>query len=110
MAVVALDGGVSTQQRKSILVILYLLNRDIPALHRVALGAVRAHLPLVNICVAILAVFAYVGKNWLCMALDALDFFMHAAQRVLRFVVIEFRNGADGLPGGSRVAVFAGDG
>ena len=90
--------------------ILYLLNPDIPALHRVALGAVRAHLPLVNICVAILAVFAYVGEYRLCVALNALDFFMHAAQRVFRFVVVEFRNGADGLPGGRRVAVFAGDG
>lgn len=107
MAVFALHGGVRAQQREAILVIFHLLDGDIPALNRVALRAVRAHLPLVNVGMAVLAIPAYIGENWFYMALDALDFFVHAAKRILRFVVIELRHRADGAPTGSRVAVLA---
>jgi hypothetical protein len=57
--------------------------------------------------VAILAVFPHVGEHRLDVALHALDFFVHPAQWVFSFIVVEFRNRADGLPGGCRVAVLA---
>lgn len=107
VAVLALNGGVRAQEGEAVLVILYLLYGDVPALHGVALGAVCAHLALVNIGVTILAVFPYVGEDRLDVALDALHFFVHPAQGIFGFVVVKFRNGADGLPTGSSVAVLA---
>jgi hypothetical protein len=107
VAVFALQGGVSSQQRKTILVILHLLYGDIPALDRVALRTVCAHFPLVNVSVAILAILADVGKDWLAMTLCARHLFVHAAKRIFGFVVIELRHGADGTPARSVVAVLA---
>jgi hypothetical protein len=40
VAGVALDSGVGTEKREAVLVILYLLHGDVPALHGVALRAV----------------------------------------------------------------------
>jgi hypothetical protein len=57
--------------------------------------------------VTILAVFAHVGEHGLDVALRALHFFVHAAQRILGFVVVELRNSADGAPTRGSVAVFA---
>ena len=79
VAIFALHCRVSTQQRKTILVIFYLLDRDIPALNGVALRAVCSHFSLVNVGVAILAILADVGKDGLAVALHALHFFVHAA-------------------------------
>lgn len=107
VAVFALNGGVRAQQRETVLVILYLLDGNVPALNGVALGAVRAHLALVNIGVAILTVFPDVGEDRLDVALHALDFFVHPTQGIFGLVVIEFGNGADGLPARSGVAIFA---
>ena len=107
VTVIALHGGVRTQQRKTVLVILHLLDRDVPALHRVTLRAIGPHLALVYVFVAVLTVFPNVGENGLYVTLCALHFFVHSAQRVLRFIVIEFRNGSDRSPGRCRVTVFA---
>jgi hypothetical protein len=65
-------------------------------------------LPAVNIGVAIGAVLANLGENGFCVASRAGYFFVHAAERIARGVVIEFGNGADGSPGGVGVAIFAG--
>ena len=51
-----------TKQRKTILVILHLLRRDIPAPDRMALRAIRTHLAAMNIRVAVSAVLAGVGE------------------------------------------------
>ena len=107
VAIFALHGSVSAQQRKAILVIFHLLDGDIPALNGVALRAIRAHLPLVNVRVALFAILADIGKHRLDVALVALHFFMQAPQRVIRLVVIEFRNRANGLPARGRVTVLA---
>jgi hypothetical protein len=106
VAVFALHGGVSAQQRKAVLVIFDLLDSDTPALNRVALRAVCAHFSLVNVSVAILAILADVGKDWLAMTLCALHLFVHAAKRIFGLVVIELRHGADGPPTRSVVAVL----
>lgn len=89
-----------------------LLNRlhgNLPAEHRVALFAVRAKLAAVNIRMAIRAIFGYIGKHGFCVAPGARSFFVHAAQRILRRIVIEFGNRADGRPTRVRMAIFAGD-
>lgn len=107
VAFVALNRGVSTQERKSVLVIAHLLDCDVPALDRVALRAVRTHLAAMDVRVAISAVFAHVCKYWLYVTLGALHFFVLAAKRIFRFAVIEFGNRTDGPPSGRGVAVFA---
>ena len=55
VAGVAVDGGVGACQRESVVVLLNVLNRDLPSPDCVALLAVGAQLPLVNIGMAILA-------------------------------------------------------
>ena len=86
--------------------IFHLLDGDVPTLNRVTLRAIRPHLPLVNVSVAILAVLPHVSEHWLDVALRALHFFMHAAKGILGLVVVELRNGADGTPARGSVAVF----
>ena len=110
VAVLALHRGVRAEQRKTILVILYPLNGNIPAPHGVALRAIRPHLPLVNVRVALFTILAHIGEHRLEVALRALNFLVHAAQWITRFVVIEFRDGADGAPACGGVAVLAGNG
>jgi hypothetical protein len=110
VAILALHRGMRAQERKAILVIFYLLDGIVPALNGVALRAVGAHLPLVNVNVTILAVLPYVGEHGLDVALRALHFFVHAAQGVLGLVVVKLWNGSDGAPACCGVAVFARNG
>lgn len=110
MAVFALRGGVRSEQRKTILVILYLLHRNIPPLDGVAVGAICAHLILVHIGVAVLTILSYVREDRFHVALGALDFFMHSAQRITGLVVVKLGNRLDRPPSRSRVTVLARDG
>lgn len=89
--------------------ILHLLNGDVPALHRVTLRAIRPHLVLVHVGVAVLTILGHVRENRFDVALNALHLLVHASQRVIRFVVVEFRNGLDRPPCLGRVTVLARD-
>lgn len=75
-----------------------------------ALLAVGSQLPFVNVRVAILAALADTGEHRLHMALRAGDGLVHPAERILRLVVIEFRNSADGCPRAWRVTVLTWNG
>lgn len=87
-----------------------LLHGNLPSLHRVAVRAVRAHPSLVHVGMTVLAIFSDVRENRLHVALRALHFFVHAAQRIPGLIVIEFRVRLDRTPRGHPVAVFARDG
>jgi hypothetical protein len=91
-------------------VIFHLLNGDVPPLNGVALSAVRAHFPLVDVGVAVLAIRGDVAEDRLDMALHTRHFFVHAAKRVLSLIVIEFRHGTDRTPARGRVTVFTRNG
>jgi hypothetical protein len=80
---------------------------NIPAVHGMALFAARSHLPAVDISMAICALAADVGEDQVDMTLGAGYFFVHSAQRISCFVVIEIRDAANGLPTGECVAIFA---
>jgi len=108
VTVVALHRRVGAQQREAVLVIFHLLRGNVPALHRVALRAVRAHLPLVNVGVAIFAILADIREHGLGVALGARHFFVHSPQRILRLIVVEFRYGPNGPPTRGRMTVLAG--
>lgn len=107
VAGIAVDRGVSAGQGKAIVVLLHLLNRNCPAANRMALRAIRAQLPFMNIGVAVLAAQAYVREYRFHVTLDAGHGLVHAAQRIPCLVVIEFGDGADRLPRTGRVAVLA---
>lgn len=110
VAILALHSGMSAKKREAILVIVDLLYGNLPTLDGVALRAIRTHLSLVNISVAILAGLTYIGEYRLGMALRARHLLMQTAERILGFVVVEFGYGADGLPVRSGVAILAGYG
>lgn len=95
-------------EREAILVLLDSLDRNAPATDRVALFAICAHLPAVNVCMAIGALGSRVTEYKTGVALAARYVFVKTAQWILRFVVIELRNIADRFPGSERVTVLAG--
>ena len=107
MAILALHRGVSAEKREAILVILNLLNGIVPTKNGVTLRAIRAHLALVNVGVAILTILPHIREYRFYVALRALHLLVHAAQRIVRFVVIEFGDRANGAPARSGVAVLA---
>jgi hypothetical protein len=63
----------------------------------------------VDVGVAILTALSDIGEYRPDVTSGAGDGGVHAAQRIFRLVMIEFRNGADRLPCIRRVAVLAGD-
>lgn len=106
MTGIAVHSSVSPSQRKAVIVLLHLPNRDLPSPYGVALLAICAQLPPVNVGVAVLAALSDIGENWPDVALSAVHRLVHAAQRIFRLVVIEFRNAADRFPCGRCVAVL----
>jgi len=74
-----------------------------------ALRAIGAELSAVNIGVTVGTVFSDVGEHRLGVASCAGYFFVHAAKRVPRGVMVEFGNRADGSPACVGVAIFAGN-
>ena len=110
VAGLALDRRVRTEQRETVLVLADGLCRDLPAAHRMAAFAVRAHLAPVQVGVTVGAVVAHIGEHGLDVALRAGDFLVQAAEREAGGVVIEFGDSADGAPTRVRVAIFTSDG
>jgi len=106
----AFHGSVRAKQRETILVIVYLLRGDVPALHGMALGAVGSKLAAVNVGVAVGAILADICENGLHVALGAGHFFVHATERVLGPAVIKLRHRTYGSPTGRGVTVFTGNG
>jgi len=51
----AVHGGVGARQREAVVVLFYILDRNLPSANRVALRTIRAQLALVNISMAVLA-------------------------------------------------------
>lgn len=105
----AIHSRVCADQRKPILVIAYRLYRNRPTLDRVTRFALGAELPAVKIGMAVRTLLAHVGKHQFDVALRAFHFFMHAAQRVARRIVVKFRDATDRLPTQRRMTVFARD-
>ena len=94
-------------QRKAILVILNLLNRNLPSLDGVALLTAGAELAFVNVGVAIRAFRPDVAENQFRMTGGAGHLLVHAAQRIPGLVMIELRDTADGLPTAESVTILA---
>ena len=109
MAGIAVQCGVRSDQRESVQVRVDLLELNIPPLHVVALLAVGPHLAFVDVRMAVRAQLSDVSKHRLDVALGAAHTLVHAAQGILRGVVIKLGHGTDGLPSAQRVAVLTGN-
>ena len=109
VAAVALQRGMSSNQRKPVLVISDGLHRNLPAFDRVAAFAVCTHLAAMNVGVAIGTPRAGVSKDWFHVALRASHVFVQTKQWVRCFAVIKFRNSPYRFPSEDGVAVLAGD-
>lgn len=109
VAGVTLYDCVGAEKRKSLCMLLNLLDGDLPALDRVALLAGSAELPLVDVSMTISALQPNVTEYRFSVTLDAADTLVHATQRIARFIVVELRDAPDWLPAAKRVAVLAGN-
>lgn len=109
VAFVALYRSVCTEKWEAILVILHLLNRCVPSADGVALGTVRTKFAPVNVRMAVSAGFAHIRENRLNMTLRAANLLVHASERIVGLVVVEFKIAADRTPAACRVAIFAGN-
>ena len=110
MTFLALNRRMRTEQWKAILVVLDLVDGNLPAQHGVALCAIRTEFPPVKVGVAIGAIPAHIREDGFHVACSACHFFVHSAQRVVGLIVVEFRNGANRAPGFRCVAILAGNG
>lgn len=87
----AIQPCVAADQWETVCVFSNCLQQDAPALYSVALFAIRAHLPAMNVCVTVGAVYSGIGENHLGVTLRAGNVLVHPTQRVAGFVVIKFR-------------------
>jgi hypothetical protein len=79
MAGIAIQGSMGADQREAVLMLLYLLNGNVPALDVVALLAIGAKLAAVDIGVAVGALDPDIGEQHFGVALRAGDILVHAA-------------------------------
>ncbi len=105
---IAVDRRMRSRQREAIVMLLDLLYRDFPSQHRVALFAIGAQLPAMNVRMAVLAALPHIGKHRLDVTLRAGHRLVHAAQGIARLIVIEFGDGPDRPPSVGGVAILAG--
>ena len=104
----AFDSGVRSDQRKQVVVVANLLLRCEPALHNVALGAIRSELAQMNVRVAIVAILSNLAEHSVRVALRARQVCVPPSQRKVRLtIVIEPGMISDGTPRGSGVTTFA---
>jgi hypothetical protein len=104
----AFDSGVRSDQRKKIVVVADLRLGCEPALHHVALGAIRSELAQMDIRMAIVAILANIGEDRLRVALRARQVCVSPSKRELRLIiVVELRVIADRIPASGSMATFA---
>ena len=95
------------KQWKEIHMVADLLLGSEPALHDVALEAIRTELTQMNIGMAIGAILAGIGEDRLRVTLRAINSLVPASKRKLRLIVVEPRDIANRAPASSRMAIFA---
>ena len=109
MAIVTLYRSVRAKQGEAVLVVLQLLRGNVPPLNRVALRAIRSHFSLVHVGMTVLTVSSHVGEHWFRVTQGALNLCVHAAKRVLGFIVVKFRHRANWTPARRGVTVLTRD-
>ena len=108
MAGIAVYGSVGARQWEPIVVLLHILNCDLPSSNGVALLAIGAQLALVDVGMAVLAALTNIRENHLHVTGGAGHRSVHATQGITGLIVIELGNGPDRLPPIGGMAVLAG--
>lgn len=106
---ITLQNRVCPEKRKTILVFANRTQRYHPPIHGVALFALGAHLPSMDIGVTIGALVSYIREHQVHVTLRAANVLMHSPQWIPRLIVIKLRNVANRLPARKGVAVLARD-
>ena len=109
VAGVAVYGRMSTDQRKSILMLIDVVNGNLPTIGVVAEVTLGAILAPMQIGVAVLALDRGVAEIEILVAIDALHFCVPATQRELSLRMVEFEFGAQRPPALSVVTLLAGN-
>lgn len=109
MARFTIKRGMRSDQWETILVLVNLLNRNLPTFHRVTLFAICSELTFVNISVAIGALLADISKYRFDVALRTSDTLMQSTKRKAGLIVVELRPIANRFPAAECVTVLAGD-
>src|SRR5260370_1489141 len=108
MTSVAGQSGVSADEREPVLVLLDVLDGNLPALDRMAFLAVGSELSAVDIGVAVSARVANVRKHQFGVALSARAHRrVHATQRIPGLAVIKIRHRTNWFPTRTGVAGLA---
>lgn len=97
----------STYERETILVLIDVVNGNLPAVAVVAEFAFGAVFATMQIGVAILAFYRSIAENEVLVAVGALHFRVPAAQRKLRARMIKLKLGAQRLPALRGVTLLA---
>ncbi len=109
VAVLAGSGRMRSSQGEAVVVHVDLGNGNIPSPDRMTVFAGAGHLAAMDVGVAVGALVADVREHHLGVAGHAIDAFVHATERKLGLVVVEFGNRTDRLPPVNGVAVLAGN-
>ncbi len=108
MAGIAGYRRMSTEQWKSIQVILHCVRGYLPSADRMAILASGAELAAMDVGVAIRALLTDLGEDFADMTLAAGHVLVQPSQRELGFgVVVELRLSANRFPAHARMAAFA---
>ena len=107
VARIAIHHRVRPNQRETILVLIDVVDRNLPASIAVASVTLRGVPPPVDIGVAVLALVVRLGEDQVGMAIRAADFRMHPAQRKTCLAVIKLGNRSNRCPSLGRVAILA---
>jgi hypothetical protein len=109
VARIAVDGGVGANQRKAVLVLTDVVDRNLPTSIPMADVTLRTVFPTMNVGMAVLALLADVCENKIGVAVLARYLGVHSAQGKPSFAMFEFRDSADRRPSNGSVAILAGD-
>ena len=79
VARLAVQRGMSADERKTVVMVLNRFQRDVPSIYRVTLFAAGSHAGAVNISMTVSALAADIGEHWFDVALRTHDALVHAA-------------------------------
>src|ERR1700756_782453 len=96
-------------QGEAILVLVDLLDGNVPAPYVVALFAVGSELAAMDVGMTIRGFAAHIREHHFDVALRAGDALVHAAQRVASLIVVKLRSRPDRLPPRSGLAPLTGN-
>ena len=109
VARIAIHHGVRPDQREAILMLIDVVDGDLPPGVAVARVTLRGIPTPVNIGVAVLALVVRLGENQVGMTIRAADFRVQSAQRKACLAVIKLGNRSNRRPPLRRVAILARD-